>query len=337
MAIAHAFAPMRIDLAGGWTDVAPYCARSGGAVVSVAIGLRAHVQVRRQRSGVNLHALDLGAAVSARRAAELRPDGELGLLKAAARRLGPPGGFAVLTGSDAPPGSGLGGSGAMGVALVAAFAALRDERPLAAEIAERAFDLEAKDVGIIGGKQDQYAASLGGLQFLEFGERRVGATRLTAPEDALRELERHLVLCYSGASRPSADVHARVWRRYEQGDRAVVRALDGLRACALEMREAVAKGRLTVVGDILSRNWTHQRALGEGMETSVMRALARAAAPAGVAGYKACGAGAGGCMVFLARAGRAFAVAEALRAAGGTVLRFSFDTTGVVSWLGVER
>ena len=174
-------------------------------------------------------------------------------------------------------------------------------------------------------------------QFLQFGERRVGATRLAAPEDAVRELERHLVLCYSGASRLSAEVHARVWRRYAEGDRAVVRALDGLRACALEMRTALAKGRLSVVGDILSRNWAHQRALGEGMETGVMRALARAAAAAGVAGYKACGAGAGGCMVFLAKAGRAFAVAEALRAAGGTVLRFRFDTTGVVSWLGTER
>ena len=213
MVIAHARAPLRIDLAGGWTDVAPYSARSGGAVVSVALALHAHVQVRRQRSGVSLHALDLGAAVSARRAAELRPDGELGLLKAAARRLGPPGGFEVLTSCDAPPGSGLGGSGAMGVALVAAFAALRSERPLAAEVAERAFELEAMDVGIIGGKQDQYAASLGGLQFLEFGERRVSATRLAVPEDALRELERHLVLCYSGASRLSADMHARVWRR----------------------------------------------------------------------------------------------------------------------------
>ena len=337
MVIAHARAPLRIDLAGGWTDVAPYSARSGGAVVSVALALHAHVQVRRQRSGVSLHALDLGAAVSARRAAELRPDGELGLLKAAARRLGPPGGFEVLTSCDAPPGSGLGGSGAMGVALVAAFAALRSERPLAAEVAERAFELEAMDVGIIGGKQDQYAASLGGLQFLEFGERRVSATRLAVPEDALRELERHLVLCYSGASRLSADMHARVWRRYAEGDRAVLRSLDGLRACAREMREAVARGRLSVVGDILSRNWAHQRALGEGMETGVMRALARAATAAGVAGYKACGAGAGGCMVFLAKAGRAFAVAEALRAAGGAVLPCSFDATGVVSWLGVER
>jgi len=337
MRIAHARAPLRIDLAGGWTDVAPYAARAGGVVVNVAITLRAHVQVRRQRSGVSLHALDLGAAVSARRAAELRPDGELGLLKAAARRLGPAGGFEVLTGSDAPPGSGLGGSAAMGVALVAAFAALREERPLAAEIAQRAFELESGDVGIPGGQQDQYAAALGGLQFLEFGERRVSATRLDPGEAALQELERHLVLCYSGASRPSAEMHARVWQRFAAGEPVVARALDGLRACALEMREAVTRGDLGAVAALLARNWEHQCALGEGMETPAMRELARAAAASGAAGWKACGAGAGGCMAFLAKAGRAFAVAEALRGAGATVLRYAVDGSGVVTWLGAER
>ncbi len=335
--IAHARAPLRIDLAGGWTDVAPYAAAAGGAVVTVAIGLHAHVQVRRQRGGVDLRALDLGAVASARQAAELRPDGELALLKAAARRLGPEGGFEVVTSCDAPPSSGLGGSGALGVALVAAFAALEGQRPLAAEIAQRAHQLEADDAGILGGKQDQYAASLGGLQFLEFGGQSVSATRLDPPRDRVRELERHLVLCYTGASRLSGDTHQRVWRRYGEGDPEVTRALDALRACAYEMRDAVAAGDVGRVGDLLTRNWKCQRVLSEGMETDAMRTLQRAAEAAGSAGCKACGAGAGGCMVFLARAGRAFAMADALRAAGGQVLRFSFDGAGVVSWTAPEH
>jgi len=335
--IAHARAPLRIDLAGGWTDVAPYCRKAGGAVVNVAINLYAHVQARLRRGGVSLHATDLGAAVTARRAEELRPDGELSLLKAAARRLGPATGFELQTSSDAPPGSGLGGSGALGVALVAAFAALDGERPMLAEIALRAHRLEAEDAGIVGGKQDQYTAALGGLQFLEFGDPAVSATRLDPPPDRQRELERHLILCYTGASRASAETHARVWRRYEQGDAATVRALDGLRACAFEMRDAVAGGDVARVGEILARNWAYQRALAEGIETDAMRVLERAAVAAGAVGGKACGAGSGGCMVFVARAGRAFAVAEAVRAAGGTVLRFGFDGTGVVSWLAEEH
>jgi D-glycero-alpha-D-manno-heptose-7-phosphate kinase len=335
--IGHARAPLRIDLAGGWTDVAPYAEATGGAVVNVAIDLHAHVQVRPRRGGVSLHALDLGAAVTARRADELRPDGEFGLLKAAARRYGPAGGFEVVTSSEAPAGSGLGGSGAMGVALVAAFAALRGERPMAAEVAQRAFDLEATDVGILGGRQDQYAAALGGCLWLEFGDPAVSATRLALPADVRRELERHLVLCYTGVSRLSAAMHAGVWSRYRSGDAATAGALDGLRACAFAMRDALLAGDLPAVAEVLARNWTHQRALGEGMETERMRELQRAATAAGAAGAKACGAGAGGCMVFLARAGKAFAVAEALRHAGATVLRSAFDADGVVAWAAGER
>jgi D-glycero-alpha-D-manno-heptose-7-phosphate kinase len=335
--IGHARAPLRIDLAGGWTDVAAYSGRSGGAVVNVALDLHAHVQVRARRGGIRLHALDLGAAVTARSVSELRPDGEFSLLKAAARRYGPPGGFEVLTSSDAPAGSGLGGSGAMGVALVAAFAALRDEHPLAAEIAQRAFELEARDAGILGGRQDQYAAALGGCLWLEFGDPGVRATRLPLEPDFLRELERHLVLCYTGASRFSGQTHAEVWRRFAAGDAAVAGALDGMRSCAFAMRDALVAADLPAIAEALSRNWGHQRALGAEMETTTMRELQRTATAAGAAGCKACGAGAGGCLVFLARAGKAFAVAEALRHAGATVLRTGFEDTGVVAWTAVEH
>jgi len=335
--IAHARAPLRIDLAGGWTDVGPYSARAGGAVVNVAITLHAHAQVRRRRGGVALRALDLGAVVNARRTSDLRPDGELALLKAATCRLGPATGFEVTTTSDAPPSSGLGGSGAMGVALVAAFAALEGRRPQPAEIAQRAHQIETGDAALLGGKQDQYAAALGGLQFLEFGAQRVGATRLDPPADQVHELERHLVLCHTGASRLSGAMHRQVWDRFAAADAAIRRALDGLRACALEMRDALSAGDVARVGEVLARNWELQQALGEGVRTEPMRRLECAAEAAGSAGCKACGAGAGGCMIFLAKAGRAFDVAAALRAAGGQVLPFSFDTTGVVSWLAPEH
>jgi D-glycero-alpha-D-manno-heptose-7-phosphate kinase len=335
--IAHARAPLRIDLAGGWTDVAPYARRAGGAVVNVAIDLRAHVQVRSRGGDVTVRALDLGAVATARDASALRPDGELGLLKAAARRLGPPGGFEVVTASDAPPGSGLGGSGALGVALAAGFATLRGERPMPAELAQRAYQLEAEDLGVLGGRQDQYAAALGGLQFLEFGEPGVSATRLAPPESFLRELERHLVLCYTGASRLSGETHARVWRRFAEGDAQVGAALDGIRRCAGAMRDAIGRAELVAMGEILAENWAHQQALVPDMQTGVMKTLERAAAAAGASAAKACGAGAGGCLVFLARPGCAFAVADAVRAAGGTVLRFTFDTAGVVCWSGQEQ
>jgi D-glycero-alpha-D-manno-heptose-7-phosphate kinase len=333
----RARAPLRIDLAGGWTDVAPYAGEHGGAVVNVAIGLYAHALVRPGGREVRLSAHDLGASITALRAEDLRADGELALLKAAVRRHAPEGPLEVATRSDAPPGSGLGGSGAIGVALVAALYAMRGMRSLPAEIAADAFATETQGAGVLGGKQDQYAAALGGLQFLAFGDPEVGAARIEMPWAALRELEQCLVLCYTGATRFSADTHHRVWQEYARGETRIRTALDGLKQCALAMRAALERGDCGQVGAILSENWRLQQRLADGMRTEVMAALERAAMDAGADGMKGCGAGTGGCEVFLARPGREFELAEALRNAGGQVVRCTFDTAGVQAWEAGER
>jgi D-glycero-alpha-D-manno-heptose-7-phosphate kinase len=335
--IVRARAPLRIDLAGGWTDVAPYTAHRGGAVVNVAVTLYAQVTVRTGGKGIRLRAVDLGAAVTAARAADLRADGELALLKAAARRYAPAVGAEITTHSDAPGGSGLGGSGALGVALVAALLRVAGRTLLPAEIAEAAFDTEVHDAGVLGGRQDQYAAALGGIQFLAVGEAAAAATRLSLPPDAARELERALVLCYTGASRYSDRTHRGVWAAYARGDAPVRTALDGLRQCALTMRTALERGDLGTAAATMSENWVHQQALAEGMRTDAMAALEAVGREAGADGVKACGAGAGGCLVFLARPGREGDVAAALEGARGTVLRFGFDLDGVRTWEAQER
>jgi D-glycero-alpha-D-manno-heptose-7-phosphate kinase len=331
-------APLRIDLAGGWTDVPAYASRHGGAVVNVAISLYVHTSVRRGGSGVRLRALDLGTAVSAQRVEDLRADGELALVKAVTRRRAPTdGGLEITTRSDAPPGSGLGGSGALGVALVAAMDAIEKDVRLPAETAGIAFNIETEDAGIVGGSQDQYAAALGGIQCLVYGEPSVSSVRATIPAATRLELERHLVLCYTGASRFSSDTHQKVWQAFDRGDADVRKALDGIKACAFAMRAALENGDVGQVGVILSENWRHQQELADGMQTDTMRHLERVAVAAGADGAKACGAGAGGCLVFLARPGRDFDVAEALRGAGGTILKFGFEDQGVVAWESLER
>lgn len=335
--IVRARAPTRLDLAGGFTDVPPYSARVGGAVVSVAISLYAHALVRRRRGGVRLHALDYGAHVSARRASELPVEGDLALLAAAARRYGPRGDFEIVTHADYPPGSGLGGSGAMGVAVVAALAEARGALPMRAEVAQQAHQLETEDAKVPGGRQDQYTAALGGFAFLEFEDPAVRATRLDLPAACARDLEHHFVLCYVGASRFSGRTIARVMARYTAGDAGVTAALDGLRGCALVMRGALLRGDVGAVGEVLAEDWRHMKALGPELETPKMRALAEAGARAGAKGWKACGSGAGGCLLFLAPAGDEHALAEQLRAAGGTILRFTFDVTGVEAWRSQER
>jgi D-glycero-alpha-D-manno-heptose-7-phosphate kinase len=335
--IARARAPTRLDLAGGFTDVPPYSARVGGAVTSVAISLYAHAVVRRRRGGIRLHALDYGAHVSARRVGELPVEGDLALLAAAAKRHGPRGDFEIVTHADFPTGSGLGGSGAMGVAVVAALAAARGASPLRAELAQQAHALETVDARVPGGRQDQYCAALGGFQFLEFSDPAVRATRLDPPPPCVRDLEHHLVLCYAGASRFSGRTIGRVMARYEAGDAVVTAALDGLRGCGVAMRNALLAGDVGAVGEVLVDNWRHMRALGPELETPAMRKLAEAAGRVGVKAWKPCGSAAGGCLIFLAPPGEEPAVAEALREAGGTVLRYTFDVTGVEAWKSQER
>jgi len=335
--IVRARAPTRLDLAGGFTDVPPYSARAGGAVTSVAISLYAHALVRRRKGGVRLHALDYGAHVSARRVSELPVEGDLALLAAAAKRYGPRGGFEIVTHADYPPGSGLGGSGAMAVAVVAALAQARGAAPMRTEVAQQAHLLETEDAKIPGGRQDQYCAALGGFAFLEFEDPAVRATLLAVPAACARDLEHHLVLCYVGASRFSGRTITRVMGRYEAGDAGVTAALDGLKACGLAMRDALLRGDVGAVGDVLAEDWRHMKALGPELETPEMRALTETARTAGATAWKACGSGAGGCLLFLAPTGEEHALAERLREAGGTILRYTFDVTGVEAWTSQER
>lgn len=327
---AHASAPVRIDFAGGWTDVPPFSSREGGEVVGASISLRVHVNVLPGGDSVHLISEDLGAEV------ELRADGSragevpLPLLEASVRVM-PAGNCTIISRCDAPNGSGLGTSGALGVALVAALAHARGESPGATDAAERAWRLESVDAGHPGGRQDQYLAALGGFQALSFRESSTEAEPLALDTAFAEELERSIVLCFTGVSRVSGNTIARVMAAYESGDERVTRALRGLRDAARAMRDALRAADLSRIAQVLDENWRHQQALDAAMCTPTMAALESAARAAGAVGGKAAGAGAGGSMFFLAP-GRSEEVATAARAAGATVLPLSWSWEGVQRW-----
>jgi D-glycero-alpha-D-manno-heptose-7-phosphate kinase len=324
---AQAAAPVRLDFAGGWTDVPPFSSEEGGVVVNAAIALHAHARVEPRERGVRIEAEDLGETLEAADVAALASDGRLDLVKAALRVAPPPGGCVLRTRSDAPPGSGLGSSGAMDVALMAVLAAARGERPHPAEIAERGWRMETQEAGIAGGKQDQWSAALGGFQRLEFRDPEVRVERLALDAELLDELARRTVLCYTGHTRLSGATIARVIDGYVRGDAVIRGAFHAMRECAERMAEALRTGDLARVGALLSANWREQQRLDPGMRTETMARLETAVAAAGVLGGKAAGSGAGGSMFFLAR--DPVAVAEAARAAGARVLPVAWDHEGV--------
>jgi D-glycero-alpha-D-manno-heptose-7-phosphate kinase len=293
-----AAAPVRLDLAGGWTDVPPFSAREGGVVITAAIRLFARSEVRLGGSGFRLVSEDLHDELELRDSAGLVSDGRLGLLKAGLRML-PVGACTLTTRSDAPPGSGLGSSGALDVALVAALSAARGESPDPIDIAERACHLESVEAGIPGGRQDQFASSHGGFLRLNFKDPDAEVRRLKLDPEFADDLARRTLLCYTSASRFSGTTIDRVMRAYERGEPAVARALYGLREVAEMMETALASADVAAVGRLLNQNWAHQQALDPHMRTEEMAQLEQAVIGAGALGGKAAGSGAGGCMFFV--------------------------------------
>ena len=327
----HATAPLRLDFAGAWTDVPPFSAREGGVVVNAAIGLRSHVALTLGGKLLRLVSEDLGETLECANSGGLVLDGKLDLLKAALRMFPVLGGFTLTTRCDAPPGSGLGSSGALDVALVAALTRARVDRFGERELAEHAWQIEAVEAKVPGGKQDQYAAALGGWHRLTFRDPDVGVEPLTLDPAFAAALERQIVLCLTTTSRVSGDTIARVMSAYERGDRKVTGALRGLKDVAEAMAEALREADLARLGALLSENWTHQLALYPAMRTAEMARLEQAMRSAGALGGKAAGAGAGGAMFFLVGGDRRAAV-DAAAAAGARVLPVTWTPEGARAW-----
>ncbi|HEU5303482.1 MAG TPA: hypothetical protein VFU40_02450 [Gemmatimonadales bacterium] len=325
--VFSAAAPVRLDLAGGWTDVPPFSAREGGVVITAAIQLFARAEVRLGGSGFRLVSEDLRDELQVSDSSGLIRDGRLDLLKAGLRML-PVGGCTLTTHSDAPPGSGLGSSGALDVALVAALSLARGESRDPVEMAETACHLEAVEAGIPGGRQDQFASSHGGFLRLEFKDPDTEVHRLKLDPEFMAHLARRMLLVYTSASRFSGATITRVMRAYEAGDAEVSAALHGLRGIAEAMAQALGAADTARVGRLLTENWKHQQALDARMCTVEMARLEQIVMQAGALGGKAAGSGAGGCMFFLGPddPGPMF---EAARAAGAQVLPVRWAMYGV--------
>lgn len=327
-------APVRIDFAGGWTDVPPFSAEVGGFVVNAAITRYAYAALSPLPGGeYRLESGDYETYVEGRNIRQMEYDGNLDLLKAAVRRTDLQIGGHIITRSDAPPGSGTGSSASMGVALVGLLAAATGQEGLERHgLAALANKLEIEELKIQGGKQDQYAAALGGISFMGFKDPDVTTERLNVSRDFLYELEKHLLLIYTGKSRLSGDIISRVMGAYRRDDPEVKSALLNIRQAALDMKDAFLAEDLARVGQVLDCNWENQKRLYPEMTTPKIEALFTVARPEGVLGGKACGAGGGGCILLLCERDREHHVRRAVTDLGGIPIDFNFDHEGLQVW-----
>ncbi len=332
MSAFEAVAPTRIDLAGGTLDIWPvYLMLDRPVTVNLGLALPVRATVRpAPRGRIVLRSLDHGpeerfpSIDAALRRAKHRLAAEA--LRSAAGALGA-GGVVVETASGVPPGSGLGGSSALAVALLAAFRGSGQGRRRRIPLALAASNMEGRVIQVPPGSQDHLAAACGGLSAWHYG---IDGVRREALRMDPHRLARRLVLAYTGVTHSSAVNNWRVTRAFLDGDRGVRRGFAEVAAAALAVRDALERGDLRGVAAGMDRDSRARRRLFPGFHTARTLALAAAARRAGAVGGRPCGAGGGGSMVFVVEdEGDRGPVEAALLRLGATILPVRPDLRGV--------
>ncbi len=337
--IVRSKAPLRLGLAGGGTDVSPFSDIYGGCILNATISLYAYCDiVPRQDGKIIFITEDRGERFESVSKRELPMDGNLDLLKAIYNRVIkdfdlPAQSFELHTFVDAPAGSGLGTSSTLVVAVLGAFVQWLS-LPLAEyDIASLAYSIEREDLCLAGGKQDQYAATFGGFNFMEFySDNKVIVNPLRIKDKIINELSRNIVLFYTSASRDSAAIIERQQKNVISNNTKSIDAMQQLKKQAVLMKEALLKNDLDKIGDILNLGWEYKRQMASGISTNLFEDVYRAALEAGARGGKISGAGGGGYIFFYCPDCVRYKVIDVLNNFGGKVRRFEFTKEGLQTW-----
>jgi D-glycero-alpha-D-manno-heptose-7-phosphate kinase len=332
-------APLRIGLAGGGTDVSPYSDLYGGAILNATISLYAHASIEPLPDNkIILQANDRIETEEFDLQNELPINGHLDLLKGVYNSIqkdygGIKTGFKLSTFVDAPAGSGLGTSSTLVVAIIGAFTEML-RLPLGEyDIAHYAYEIERKYLNLAGGKQDQYAATFGGVNFMEFYEGdKVIVNPLRIKQQYLFELENNLVLYYTSTSRESAKIIEQQSKNVVSKKETSIEAMHQLKQQSQMMKEALLKGRLNEFGEILDYGYQQKRKMAEGISNPLMEEIYETAKAAGATGGKISGAGGGGFMIFYCPATTKYGVIKSLERFGGHHKNYMFTEHGLKTW-----
>lgn len=333
-------APLRLGLAGGGTDVSPYSDIYGGAILNATISSYAFATIEPLDNGKIEFAAGHTSEVLTfdaveqlplnNRAYELQCGVYNHIVKHHSRK---PLSFRMTTWIDAPQGSGLGTSSTLVVAILGAFVEWL-KIPLGKyDIAHKAFEIERIEMGMAGGKQDQYAATFGGVNFLEFlANDKVIVNPLNIKEDVLNELESDLVLYFTETNRESASIITHQVENVKKNNEEAVAAMHRLKEQAQLMKECLLRGDVNQIGDVLNMGWINKKKMATQISNNLLDTIYETALKNGATGGKISGAGGGGFMFFYCPGTSRLKVQQSLAQFGGRVKSFNFTQQGLTTW-----
>jgi len=335
----RARAPLRISFAGGGTDVSPYADERGGLVLNSTVDKYAYATLRESPDKlITIKSLDYDMIAKFDLDQPLLYDGQLDLVKAAIQRLNDQElnqasqGFELLLHTDAPPGSGLGSSSALVVAIIGVFTQWLRQSRSPYEIASLAYQIERLDLGIKGGRQDQYAAAFGGFNLMEFSRDRVIVTPLSVPDHIINELQYSLMLFYTGGTRLSAHIIDHQTEGFVQKKVSVIKAMDEVKRLTTETKKALLDGKLEKFGYLLHESWESKKKMADLISNPHLDEIYEEARRLGALGGKISGAGGGGYMFFYCPFESQPSVTRRLEELGAQRVGFGFEKNGLKSW-----
>jgi len=288
-------APLRVSFSGGGSDVSPYCDENGGCVLSTTIAMHAMGSLEvRNDSQVSIFSVDYDELVRYELGSEINVGDKLSFLRAVIKRLNPPSGLNLYIHSDAPPGTGLGSSGAISALIVGLINRAFNLMLTKYDMARIAYEVEHDDLGRAVGRQDHYAAVFGGMNFMEFGPSEPIVYPLRVEPWILEELGYHLQMFYTRKKRDSADIVASQVKFYEEKRAETMDALTEMKAITREMQRCLVQGKLKRFGHLLHDAWENKQCMNPGTVNPYLSELYQAARKHGAVGGKILGAGGGG-------------------------------------------
>ncbi len=322
-------APVRVSFFGGGTDLPAYYEQHGGAVLSAAIDKYFYVILGNSEGCVQVSSSDYRTFFRHEGPARRRVDDDLRLPRAVLDEFSVYEGLSVFLSSEVPPGTGLGSSSAVTVALVKAISTYCGRQMCQQDLAELACEIEIDRLGQPIGKQDQYAAAFGGLNFIEFHpDSHVDVQPVALPPETRLGLERRVLLFFTGMSRDAATILGEQRRNLTEHRDETLRASDEMKRQAFHARDLLRENRLDEFGTLLDDAWHTKKRAAAGVSNARTDRAYEVARGAGALGAKVAGAGGGGFMIVFSRDGYQQQIISALEAEGLSAMKFRFEPSG---------